>query len=294
MKRRWLLLILVSLGSLLPHSSAYGSGGAEPGAPEVAQLTAKEIIFHSENRPTGDTSVSVLTLTLIDKAGSARTRAFTWYHRSTDEGDQDLQKFFFPNNIKNVGTLNEEVKEAEDRQYLYLPAGNRVRRVSSKYQAWMGSDLIYEDLQKLDLSQWVFTLVETSREDGFPVYVVDGEPVTETVSAYGRRRYYIRSDGSYFPSRVDFYSKSGALVKRVERQDVVAYGDILYERLVKVTDLQTNHRTELNRKWLLLNQGLSAADVSVRQLEKDIERYTEPSELKQVLDQVTRELASAK
>jgi len=263
--------------SLLFSSLVFGA--ASPSTPEP-----RDIIFRSEERPTGNDSVSMLVITLTDKAGVGRKRGFIWYHLSGELGARDLQKFFFPRSIRNVATFNKEVKGAEDLQYLYLPAASRVRRVSSKHQTWVGSDLIYEDLQKLKLDDWDFSLVSSASEDGFPVYVIDCTAKPSSNSAYGKRRYFIRSDGTYFPSRIDFFDASNALIKRVERKDVQAYGDALYERFVNVTDFRNGHSTSLERKWVRVNTGVSVPMVSLRQMERGIELYSEPSDIMRLVD----------
>lgn len=251
----------------------------------------RDIIARSEARPTGNDSVSLLVVTLTDKAGVSRQRGLLWYHLASAQGDQDLQKFFYPRSIRNVATFNEEVRDAEDMQYLYLPAASRVRRVSSKHQAWVGSDLIYEDLQKLNLDDWTFSFVEQASEDGFAVYVVDATAQASSNSAYAKRRYFIRSDGTYFPNRIDFFDAQDRLIKQVRRQDVQAFGDALYERFVHVIDLRNGHRTSMERRWVRVNTGLAAAVVSVRQMERGIEHYGVPSDVMQLVNAETTRMA---
>lgn len=244
----------------------------------------KEVISRSEERPIGKDSTSLLVITLTDKEGVSRKRGFVWYHLSGEKGALDLQKFFFPRSIRNIATFNEEVKGAEDLQYLYLPAASRVRRVSSKHQTWVGSDLIYEDLQKLKLEDWEFRFAPSSDQAAAGVYVVDCIAKPSSNSAYAKRRYFIRADGTYFPNQIDFFDANGTLIKRVEREQVSAYGDALYERFVNVTDYRNGHRTSLERKWVRVNTGLDMPTVSIRQMERNIEHFPQPSDLMQLVN----------
>ncbi|MEN5147948.1 outer membrane lipoprotein-sorting protein [Pseudomonas orientalis] len=244
----------------------------------------KEVISRSEERPIGKDSTSLLVITLTDKEGVSRKRGFVWYHLSGEKAALDLQKFFFPRSIRNIATFNEEVKGAEDLQYLYLPAASRVRRVSSKHQTWVGSDLIYEDLQKLKLEDWEFRFAPSSDQAAAGVYVVDCIAKPSSNSAYAKRRYFIRADGTYFPNQIDFFDANGTLIKRVQREQVSAYGDALYERFVNVTDYRNGHRTSLERKWVRVNTGLDMPTVSIRQMERNIEHFPQPSDLMQLVN----------
>ncbi|WP_248751290.1 outer membrane lipoprotein-sorting protein [Pseudomonas sp. MWU15-20650] len=252
--------------------------------PPAAVPDPKEVILRSEERPTGKDSTSLLVITLTDKEGVSRKRGFVWYHLSGEKGALDLQKFFFPRSIRNIATFNEEVKGSEDLQYLYLPAASRVRRVSSKHQTWVGSDLIYEDLQKLKLEDWAFRFAPSSVQAPAGVYVVDCTAKPSSNSAYAKRRYFIRDDGTYFPDQIDFFDASDTLIKRVERAQVSAYGDALYERFVNVTDYRNGHRTSLERKWVRVNTGLDMPTVSIRQMERNIEHFAQPSDLMQLVN----------
>lgn len=280
MKRIFLLAWLCCPTLALAEATA--AAGATAPAEEP-----RAVIERSEGRPIGNDSVSMLMVTLTDQAGVRRQRGLLWYHLASQQGDLDLQKFFYPRSIRNIATFNEEVRDAEDLQYLFLPAASRVRRVSSKHQTWVGSDLIYEDLQKLNLEDWTYRYVEQASEDGFAVHVIDCVAKPSSNSAYAKRRYYIRADGSYFPSRIDFFDSVGTLIKQVRRSDVRAYGDALYERLVQVKDFRNGHQTELERRWVQVNVGLPAALVSVRQMEKGIEHFAYPAEIQRVVDEAT-------
>ncbi|MGG7596208.1 outer membrane lipoprotein-sorting protein [Pseudomonas sp. WC1] len=271
--------LLIIIGVLCPLLAFAGM--------PAGNLVPRDIIERSEERPTGKDSVSMLLVTLTDKAGTKRQRGLLWYHLAGEQGDLDLQKFFYPRSIRNIATFNEEVRGAEDLQYLYLPAASRVRRVSSKHQTWVGSDLIYEDLQKINLEDWTFSYVEQASEEGFAVHVVDCQAKPSSNSAYAKRRYYIRADGSYFPSRIDFFDAAGQLIKQVRRTEVQAYGSALYERFVQVNDLRNGHQTLMERRWVRVDTGLPASLVTVRQMEKGIEHFAEPADVQRLVSDET-------
>jgi hypothetical protein len=248
----------------------------------AAKLTAKEIVIESEARYSGEDMVSILAMTLTNKQGKQRRRQMLWYHSEEKGLSKDMQKFYYPRSIKNVATLYEEVVGKDARQFLYLPAARKLRRVSSKNKSWVGSDLIYEDLQNIDIDDWQYRDMGHEQIDGFDTHVIEMTATAKSDSSYSKRHYYVRSDGSFYPSKVRFFDKSGKLLKELERTDVRDHQGALYADTIKVHNMQDGHSTELKRRWIKVNVGLSQKWMSRRQMKKSIENFQQPKGILQL------------
>ncbi|MDO8578118.1 MAG: outer membrane lipoprotein-sorting protein, partial [Dehalococcoidales bacterium] len=210
-----------------------------------------------------------------------------WYHTQANGLSKDLQKFYYPQSIKDVATLKEEIKSAEDRQYLYLPAAKKMRRVSGKNQSWVGSDLIYEDMQEIKIEDWNYQFVGSSKVDGFDTAIVEMTPKPGSDSTYSKRINYIRTDGSFYPSKVEFFDKSGKLLKELYNRDVHNYDGALYSMFLVVRNVQDNHKTELERLWVRVNTKFTESIMTTRHMEKPVERYDQPDGIRSAVREIS-------
>jgi hypothetical protein len=93
---------------------------------------------------------------LVHPKGHERTRQVVLYAKTDADGlDKSLIRFMSPADVRGVGLLSIDTEEREN-QWLYLPALQRVRRISSsqKSDSFMGSDFSYEDLESRELEGW--------------------------------------------------------------------------------------------------------------------------------------------
>lgn len=252
----------------------------------AAPLSPEEMVRREEQRYKGDDMVSILAMTLTNGEGKTRRRELVWYHTRANGMAKDLQKFYYPQSIKDIATLKEEVKNEEDRQYLYLPAAKKMRRVSGKNQSWVGSDLIFEDLQEIKIADWTYRLMGTTKIDGFDCNMVEMTPKAGTDSAYSKRINYIRTDGSFYPGKVDFFDKNGKLLKELYNRDVRSHDGALYSNLLVVNNVQDKHKTELERLWIRVNTKLPDTVMTPRQMEKPVEGYDLPAGIAVVMREI--------
>ena len=142
--RLWIII------GLLVLSTARVAGAEEvPGEP-----SGREIAVMVDEREDGDDQISEAVWTLTNSRGKTRKRDTLRYWKDY-EGREGLSSKTFvyfdsPPDVKDTTFLNwsQEDAEADDDQWIYLPALRKVRRIASgdKENSFMGSDIIYDDM----------------------------------------------------------------------------------------------------------------------------------------------------
>ncbi|MCO6431158.1 MAG: outer membrane lipoprotein-sorting protein [Deltaproteobacteria bacterium] len=264
--------------SILCAAHAIASASAQ-------ELSAREIAERTKNRPGYiHDEVTALAMDLINSSGQTRSRRFLRYQGKTGNGKDTLIKFLAPADIENTGTLNIEVRDDDDTQYLYLPAARKLRRISTanKDQSWVGSDFSFEDLEELDLDKFDFGLDSPEVIEGHDCFKYWMKPKDEDDSIYGKQVHWVKKQG-FLPIRADYYEKDGTLLKRIFYRDLRDTSKITYAWTIVVENVKDSHRTELRREWLLIDTGLPEHLLSTRQLEAPISNYKHPGNLWQLL-----------
>ena len=95
------------------------------------------------------------TTTMILTNSRRKTRTHTMISKSMDGNKKQIIWFLEPKDDKGVAFLKIEHDDRDDEMRMWLPAFKKVRRISSKKKgdAFMGSDLSYEDLSSRGLNE---------------------------------------------------------------------------------------------------------------------------------------------
>ena len=174
-KTRWFqlrILALLLLLCLLPTGNLLAEGDS-----------ARSIMEKVENRDDGNNAIITLNMTLIDKNGKERIRQIRSF--SKDVGNDEYSSMFFlkPAEVKDTAFLNIEYHDnnKNDEQYLYLPALHKTKRISSsdKTDSFMGSDLTYADMSRMDLDQYNFSIIKETNVREKPVWVIKAIPLNK-------------------------------------------------------------------------------------------------------------------
>ena len=110
-----------------------------------------------------------------------------------------------------------------DSTWLFLPAAEKVVRVGSR-QNFAGGDFSNGDIFRLSLVRdYDPTLAGEEELDGQRCYRLDLKAKDRAV-AYDRVVYWVRSDGSFFPARADYYTLSGKKLKTLVASELGKLG----------------------------------------------------------------------
>ena len=230
----------------------------------------RELAQRVYDRPTGADMTTRGSMILTEAGRSPRVRELVTYQKDYGDGRiATLIRFMSPGDIADTGLLTLDHTDGTSDQWVYLPALGNSRRIPSGRQGgrFVGSDLLFEDLQDrkvaLDSHRWL----ETVDYEGVQAELIESIPLDPANSVYGKRLSWIHPEIA-MPLRVDFY-RPGALepekrftVQRVERvQGYWTETDSL------MADLDSGHQTRLIAEMVLYDRELPDSLFSVRALE---------------------------
>lgn len=229
------LFLLASLASV----AASGHAAADDGA-ALAQA-----VF---DRPSGRNASSRVRMELTEKGRTPRGRELVTYRLAKGKGESvNLIRFLEPQDVAGTGLLSATNADGSTEQSLYLPALDRVRRVSGdrKGGRFVGSDLYFEDLQERQPAKDRHRVVGRETVDGVALEVLESVPVDPADSVYRKRLSWVDPQ-TLLIHRVDYFERDEAAPsKRFEllaSRRVQGYWTVTDSR---VTDLGSGHSTRM-------------------------------------------------
>ncbi|MDQ7003815.1 MAG: outer membrane lipoprotein-sorting protein [Ghiorsea sp.] len=226
--------------------------------------TGLEIMKLVEARDDGNDLIQKMTQRLIDKRGSVRERQMISFRKDYGLDSKSVSYFLSPANVRDTAMLTWDYADEakDDDQWLYLPALKKVRRISSSDRGdyFMGTDFTFEDIKSTpELGDYNWTLQGSEVLDGQDVWVVDAEPKTKELIknlGYSKVRYAVRKD-IYMYIKVDFWDRKGRELKHLISTGITQVDGIWTATGGLMTNVQTNHKTELLLSEHQYNTGLS-------------------------------------
>lgn len=226
-----------------------GTGYAQPDGKEIM-----EKVYHA---PSGDDMQGELSMTLINRQGEQRVRELSQYVKNTPGADKKIMFFRTPADVKGTSFMNWSYTNGkDDDQWIYLPALNRTKRISSdgKGDYFMGSDFTYDDLGDRHPDEDSHQLLREEIVQGKACYVVESKPKEEDYM-YSKIISWIMKDNLIGLKR-EFYDENGDLLKTLtihEYDQVDGYWTILKTEMKNV---QKNHKTVMEFTNVQFNQGI--------------------------------------
>ena len=152
----------------------------------VFSQTGFEIATMVDEKPTPMDMSNKTKMILTNSKGKSRSNAMI--SKSMDGNKKQLIWFLEPKDDKGVAFLKIEHDNKDDEMRMWLPAFKKVRRISSKKKgdAFMGSDLSYEDLSSRNLDENDYNRLDDEIVDGKDCYVLEITPGKEANSSYSK------------------------------------------------------------------------------------------------------------
>ena len=180
-----------------------------------------------------------------------------------------------PADVKGTGFLSIENGNRDDDQWLYLPALQKVRRISASNETdnFIGSDFTFEDLQEEEIDQYDYKLIGAKDIDGLPCYhiqAVPGNDKKRKESGYSKRDIFINKENLMI-LQTNFYNKQGEVSKVYKAASIKQIGNTGKWRAYRmvVENLKTHNKTILQFQNYVINKGIDNEYFSQRYLEKD-------------------------
>jgi len=240
--------------------------------PPDAHLDAQTLAQAVYDQASGDDASSRIVMLLTRKGKKPRQRIL--YSYAKDKGNAErwtLMRFIKPNNVSKTGLLTKDYSGDESDQWLYLPALDRVRRISSSRKGgrFVGSDFQYEDLTDREVRMDNHRILGADKVGGIKCTLLESIPVKKANSIYSKRISCIHPK-IFVPLRIDYYEKKKKQpVKRLKAKKikkVQGYWTIFDSTM---HNLKTGHSTKLFTTDIKYDQGIPDSLFSQRGLSDD-------------------------
>ena len=216
--------------------------------------TGYEIAKMVDDKPTPKDMSNRTIMVLTNSKGKSRANAMVSH--STDGNKKQIIWFMEPKDDKGVAFLKIEHNDKDDEMRMWLPAFKKVRRISSKKKgdAFMGSDLSYEDLSNRELDEHDYIRLDDDTVNNIDCYVLEVIPKKEVKSSYSKHVSWIAKDG-YYGVKEESFDKRGELKKEKEYSYNRMKDYYIIDR-VFVKDVQKNHTTEVTFSDVKVDSGI--------------------------------------
>ncbi|HOV08885.1 MAG TPA: outer membrane lipoprotein-sorting protein [Spirochaetota bacterium] len=240
----YLILALLFTGTLYAQDNMTGE--------EIAQKAR-----HSNRSPKG---VVVKANIIMKNMISGKTETRNAVVITVDNNGLAKGLFRFTNSSYSGTTmLTLERKGQDNLQYLYLPSVGSPRQIegSDKEKNFVDTDFSNEDLGGSKVEDYTYKRLADQKIGGKDCYVLERYPKSKS-SKFSKHVVILEKD-SLIPISVQFYGKSGRIIKSMKSSDIRNIGSNIHVPFyVEVTDLENKSQTVLKVNQAVektVNQG---------------------------------------
>ena len=185
------------------------------------------------------------------------------------DGDKSAVIFERPMDVKGTVFLNHSHKTGNDDQWLYMPALNRVKRITSSNRAgpFMGSEFAYEDLSSDEVERFTYELLDDLVcAEQLKCYRLVRFPTNKN-SGYSKQVVYL--DQKHFRiHKIEYYDRKNSHQKTLTRSNYQRYGDFWRAENWEMKNIQTGKSTIINWYDRQLGTGLKNTHFAPNRLER--------------------------
>jgi len=230
--------------------------------------SAQEVAKRSFEKISGyQSSISETTMILKNAQGATNTRKMHIKKLEGANGDKSLIVFLYPKDIQDTKLLSYEQIGKDDKQWLYLPALRRVKRISSRNKSgsFMASEFSYEDIASQNYRNYRYKgEAKTVRKGGKSYLRIERIP-KDAHSGYSKQIIYI-DPKSYLAKEGEYYDKRGRLLKKVSFLRYKHIDGVARIVRMEMKNVQNGKSTLLIWDKDRIKAGLSQSDFSKRVL----------------------------
>ena len=161
-------------------------------------------------------STAIAKMILTNKAGQSTSRdmKFMTLERTSDKvGDKSISIFSTPADIRGTAVLSHAKIKGNDKQWIYLPAAKRVKRISSSNKSgpFVGSEFAYEDITAQELGKFTYKWIKTEACGSAKCEVIERVPTYKN-SGYSRQLVWVNTKTKQ-SERLHYFDRAGNHVK---------------------------------------------------------------------------------
>ena len=199
------------------------------------------------------------TLDVYDKQGQMLRKKFVLLRIGSLGDSKTLVRFTDPKEIRGVELLSLNQRGANDRQWMYIPATDRVRSVAPRERSerFVGSDFTYEDIAEDPLDDFTYRLLSDNELiDGHKTFKIEATPVSADSSQYKYIYYWILQDVPCIV-HAEMYDQDGHEVRTMHGTQLKKESGISGFRHIEVDSVAEGTHTVLTIDEAHFNTGLS-------------------------------------
>ena len=207
---------------------------------------------------TAEDQQNKVTIILIDKNGDESKREADVLQKGND---MRLFRFTSPASQAGIAFLSLQ----NDVMYIYMPAFGKERRIAShvKNQKFAGTDFSYDDMEaKLHSSKYDPELIDQDSE----TYTLKLVPKPGLKTDYSKQVMKINKQ-DFYPVTAEYFDKGGNKIKEATYQ-YEKVGNYWSAKEILMKDVKSNHSTKMIVSDVVLDQGLSDDEFTVRKLKQ--------------------------
>jgi outer membrane lipoprotein-sorting protein len=202
-----------------------------------------------------DSKADVL-MVLVNNKGEKRERNLnSFVKRYGNNKSKSIVFFSSPSDVKGTSFLVWTDEKKEDKQWLYLPALQRVRQInaSGKGESFMGTELSFFDMGSHDIDDYTYTLIREENVKGEPCYMIEATP--KKAEFYRKVVVWVRK-GNFIPSKADFYDINGQYLKQGLFENVKNIKGINTPTHIEMHNVQNGRATIIDLNNVIYDSGL--------------------------------------
>lgn len=213
----------------------------------------------------GEDGRSDARMIVVDAKGEKQIRQFVILRRDIEDGGEQrfLVVFSRPSDVKNTVFLVHKKVNAEDDRWLYLPALDLEKRISSSDNrtSFVGTDFFYEDVSGRNPN---FDEHEIVKEDESYYFL---KSVPKNPDGVEFTSYTMQIDKqTYLPMLIEYQDSKGEVYRKIEVIEVENIQDHPTVMKSKVSNLKTGGHTLLQFRKPSYDLGMSDEVFSSRSL----------------------------
>lgn len=207
---------------------------------------------------------------VYDRKGTMRRKKFHFRKLGSLGNSKTLMRFFDPAEVRGVGLLSINQGGTADRQWMYTPAIQRVRRIAAqeRRQRFLGTDFTNEDLAERVLDDYTYKMIgEGELIDGRKTWKIEARPVSPDKSQYAYVYIWVPMDIPY-ATLVEMYDKNGQRQRVLKAGQLEKISGIWVARSLEMLSPLENTKTVLFIEEIRFNTGLKPDLFTQQSLEK--------------------------
>jgi hypothetical protein len=216
--------------------------------------TGLELAQQIDNKKEPNDISAIMKMELTNKKGKVKTSSFKSI--SKDGGEKQIIWFLSPADDKGVAFLKIEHENKDDEMRMWLPAFNKIRRISSKKKAdaFMGSDMSYEDLENRNINENTYEIIGEEEINGVLCWMLKSTPNKGITKTYSHHITWVSKD-KLLALKEESFDRTNKLLKfkTFEYQHIGEY-DTPSE--IFVENVQKKHSTKLIFEKIVLDSGI--------------------------------------